>query len=93
MCDSNVIPLYLLPRGARPREHIRLSFEEVKALRLIDCPAYAGCLAFAAHLNWSGFHCVSCKAFREHHTEHATKYGLQLPIFEEPRVALEARRP
>jgi hypothetical protein len=66
MSDSNVIPLFLVPRGGQPRPHVRLSLEEVKAFRFLECPSYSGCLNFAAHLNWAGFHCTRCAAYQKH---------------------------
>lgn len=65
MSDSNVIPLFLVPRGGQPRPHVRLSLEEVKTFRLLECTAYSGCLNFAARMNWQGFHCMRCTTFHK----------------------------
>jgi hypothetical protein len=88
MSDSNVIPLFLVPRGAQPRPHIRLTLEEVAQFRFLECADYAGCLNFAARVNWAGFHCVRCKSFQQHHAALAEKYGLEPPVFEEQLVAI-----
>ncbi len=66
MSGPNVIPLYLLPRGAQPRPHEPLRYDEVKVFRFIECHGYAGCLNFAAHAEWSGFHCQRCPFFEAH---------------------------
>lgn len=88
MSDAAIIPLFLLPRGARPKPHERLMLEEVKSFRLLGCREYAGCLNFAARVNWSGFHCVSCPRYREHYENYAARHGLLPPIFEEPLVVI-----
>ncbi|MCC6808476.1 MAG: hypothetical protein IT381_13710 [Deltaproteobacteria bacterium] len=90
MSDTNVIPLFLVPRGAQPRPHVRLTLEEVRQFRFLECAEYSGCLNFAAQLNWSGFHCVRCGSYQKHHEALAEKYGLSRPAFEEQLVAIGA---
>lgn len=92
MGDLAVIPLFLVPRGAQPRPHIRLSLEEVAQHRFLECTSYSGCLNFAARLNWSGFHCVKCASYQQHHEALAEKYGRCPPAFDEQLVAIGLAR-
>ena len=67
MSVSNVIPLYLIPRGAAPRRlGCAARLEEVDDKRMLACPRYSNCLNFAARRNWAGFHCSNCPFFQEH---------------------------
>lgn len=59
------LPLNLLPRKAQPRPYDQLIYEQVGELRHLGCAAYGGCLNFAVHANWTGFHCLRCPRFEE----------------------------
>ncbi len=63
MALAQVIPLYLLPKGAQPRPADLLPYEHVKNFRHLGCGGYGGCLNFAVRANWTGFHCLRCPRF------------------------------
>lgn len=60
---ATIINLALLPAGAHPMPFAELDVEEVPSARHLDCDDYGGCLDFAAHVRWRGFHCRRCPRF------------------------------